>query len=328
MKLLNLLIICLLLSCNESNHGISEEKENDVSVIDSIPSLTMGQQKYKQVFHFPASGKIIVEGLQGTIIDFPSEIFEFYDASVPDDSITIELIECYSINDIIANNLSTESKLGLLETGGMINLTIISNGRPLRVKPDKNYELRFPINGKEKIGMQLFKGSVEKNNIVSWDSIVSNKPVTKKDAIIYSESGNSKLTDDTLSYYIFNCHDLEWLNCDRIINDGEAKVLAFVNEKVLTKKPVVYIVFSEISVIKMGIQEKNTFSFSGLPTDKNAVIISSYQDNGRFYFFNEDITVQDSLSIKVEFESITLEAMKSEIDKIVSLNNSFPRVKF
>ena len=73
------------------------------------------------------------------------------------------------MSDIITQGLSTMADGGLLETGGMINLKINSNGQELKLKRGKDVIVHFPKRG-NKEEMQLFSQSISTHadGIVKW----------------------------------------------------------------------------------------------------------------------------------------------------------------
>lgn len=83
------------------------------------------------------------------------------------DKIQISVKEYYTISDILLRKLSTTSNGKLLETGGMLDISAVSNQEKCDLKKGKNIEIEFPRKTK-KDGMQLFTGSW-KNNEINWE---------------------------------------------------------------------------------------------------------------------------------------------------------------
>lgn len=83
-----------------------------------------------------------------------------------DGKVQIQVTEYYSISDIVLANLSTSSDGKLLETGGMIHISAISDGKKCVIKKGKSIEIGLPTKAK-KDDMQLFSGKWEDNSI-NW----------------------------------------------------------------------------------------------------------------------------------------------------------------
>lgn len=81
--------------------------------------------------------------------------------------IKLSIQEYYKLYDIVLANLTTTSGNDLLETGGMIYLTAISNDIECELKEESPIEIGFPFK-KKKEGMQLFTGDRSIDNLIDW----------------------------------------------------------------------------------------------------------------------------------------------------------------
>ncbi len=88
---------------------------------------------------------------------------------VINDKIKISVKEYYKISDILLDKLSTTSNGNLLETGGMINISVTSNQEKCKLKNGETIEIEFPRKV-EKEGMQLYRGNWI-NNALNWELI-------------------------------------------------------------------------------------------------------------------------------------------------------------
>lgn len=119
----------------------------------------------------------------GTILYFTSNSFEFEDGSKPTGKVEISTKEYKSHGDFIKNNLTTMSGDSILETGGMVYVSISSNGRRLRMKKGKEYALYFPKKI-ERDDMKLFYGNLKTNGQVDWklaSNQTSNRELPKEE---------------------------------------------------------------------------------------------------------------------------------------------------
>lgn len=94
-------------------------------------------------------------GQQGTQLFVPADAWDVPLTSVP---VHVQLREFYSTPDIILAGLGTTAGNELLETGGMLNLTAISEtGQPATLRPGARIMVRMPTK-QIKPEMQLFQG--------------------------------------------------------------------------------------------------------------------------------------------------------------------------
>lgn len=82
-------------------------------------------------------------------------------------NIEIAIKEYYKLSDILLARLSTTSNDNLLETGGMIHITAISNNENCILKQGKDILIEFPRKV-EKEGMQLFTGAWKNEYEIDW----------------------------------------------------------------------------------------------------------------------------------------------------------------
>ncbi len=163
MKIKLLIILSLTLfifSCK--NDGKKDEQLDKVSideVLDVEPST----------FNIQPDKDTVLFGSSGTIIFIEANSLEFDNGTSPNSAIEVVLKEYYSMSDIITQKLSTMADEGLLETGGMINLKIHSNGQELKLKKGKDIIVHFP-KGETNHEMQLFSQSKSEqpDGIVRW----------------------------------------------------------------------------------------------------------------------------------------------------------------
>ena len=101
------------------------------------------------------------------MIYLPANSLQFPDGSSPDQPVQIDIKECYSLADFIGDNLTTTSGDRILETAGMVNITVSGNGQPLTMKDGKEYALYFPRNGQQG-NMELFYGNHDPNGQMDW----------------------------------------------------------------------------------------------------------------------------------------------------------------
>jgi hypothetical protein len=110
---------------------------------------------------FVVTNDTIVFGNQGTGIYISKD-------GLLNKKIVVELIEFYNPYEIIFRKLTTTSNNSTLLTGGMIDLKITSNGKPIDIKNNK-IKLMFPVENKRLSFPRLFYGIENKNKQINWE---------------------------------------------------------------------------------------------------------------------------------------------------------------
>ena len=107
-------------------------------------------------------------GRRGTKLVFPANIFEDENGVPAQGSIEIVIKECYDLDEILAEKLSTTSDGRIIETAGMVHIEAMQGDVPLRLKKDERYTVFFPAKGNAGDGFELFYGNLTSDGIVNW----------------------------------------------------------------------------------------------------------------------------------------------------------------
>jgi hypothetical protein len=121
---------------NSSDRGMAQNRRVEITVISPEPEPSIDDAELNallaplrpkvQKFRMRCDTVQEIVGLQGTVVVVPAGTFPC------SDSLTLEMIECYDKSSILAMKLTTQSGDGLLETGGMIHLKALRNGKELQ----------------------------------------------------------------------------------------------------------------------------------------------------------------------------------------------------
>jgi hypothetical protein len=132
----------------------------------------------------------VITGAKGTKIFLPANLFVHADGSLPAGRVEVVLEEFFSVAEFASKDLATMSDSLLLETGGMLHIKAMADGKELQVSKDKSYVIAFP--GKKVDDMSLFMGDTssgkmnwvysdvnglggESNNVVADSSLYDKK---------------------------------------------------------------------------------------------------------------------------------------------------------
>ena len=144
---------------------------NQGKVQDSAKPQAMKTSKFKSTYNrFVVDNTRQCEfiGRRGTRLVFPANIFEDENGVSAQGSIEIVMKECYDLDEILAEKLSTTSDGRIIETAGMVHIEATQGGVPLRLKKDEQYTIFFPAQGKSSAGFELFYGNPTMDGIVNW----------------------------------------------------------------------------------------------------------------------------------------------------------------
>jgi hypothetical protein len=233
----------VLFSCNSKNEAKNEQQTTGEAEKDKATVLTAYNSKKGQniqTFEINTSKQQTVKGKQGTVVTFPAQCFGKVQGTAK-----IELIECYSVQEMLLNGLSTQTTDGkLLESDGMIYLNALNEkGDTLKIKQGK-VKVQMPTK-QRKADIQIFDG-VKLANTVRWNlsdkNLITHTESQKLEIQVptaldttqnyqtESKTGQSQIVIDkqikneNLVNYVFCISKMGWQNCDRFI-EGETKQL-------------------------------------------------------------------------------------------------------
>ncbi len=144
-----------------------------VTTMDEL--LSTIQPDFDQKFIIEPNIKDIkIKGKKGTEIDLNRHNLTYEDGSPlsSSDKVEINLNEIQTFADQLQANISTESSDGhILESGGMFNLKVESNGKLLKLKDNAKYTATLP-NKYQTTDMSVFKGVKDSSGVMKWEVTV------------------------------------------------------------------------------------------------------------------------------------------------------------
>ena len=142
----------------------------DVVVSSSKNNIESFYKKYKkkvQKFKVNLNKAISIKGKEGTVIKIPSNSLVYSNGKKASGDAEIQLTEYYKLKDILLTNLSTRSNDKLLETGGMVNVKAVKDGKELSVEKTQKITIEMPTKSKKE-NMQLFNGEQDELDEINW----------------------------------------------------------------------------------------------------------------------------------------------------------------
>lgn len=128
-----------------------------------------GTSKKAQVFSIEPDADVNIKGAEGTELKINRDDLVYENGQAVKEPIKVELKEFYTSRDILLAELHTMEGEQILETGGMLNLKITAQGKPLNLRSKKSAKIRMPAKtAKTKAGMNLYFGKRMDNGTVDW----------------------------------------------------------------------------------------------------------------------------------------------------------------
>lgn len=283
---------------NDNEEGKQKNRRVEVMVEYKEQSFSANRE-YIQTFKRSPQKEIVIKGKKRTVVRIPPNAFVDNEGKTVKSEVTIELIEIYTKSDMILNNTQTMSDEKLLETGGMIYITAISQNVKLALKNNVYYTIEFPTKKKQK-DMTIFYGDTTSSNI-NWQE--TNR-LWRSDAT-YIE--NQKALDK----YIFNSTELGWINCDRFVGMTEKTELIVNANDTLGVN--FCLVFKDINSVMNVSDRDGVIKFHNVPIGQTATVVAFKKTDQETFYSSKTITIKKDQSISMTMEKLTDEEFKNRI---------------
>lgn len=245
-----------------------------------IEKLLQIQSLKPQTYTIDTRQDTILKLDKGTLIHLESYCFQDSTGRVIAGQVQFKAKECYSLSDMVHENLSTQSANGLLETGGMFYTEATQGGRSLQLRP--GYELGLTPNYWVPERMDFYNGTRNAQNDMVWNKdplgrvpnpiliVVGGKYETVLDTFFYKnyrfeKSDMLKLLDSTFTLH-FTSQDREIIGlraCDNSL-DACLKACEFFNDQLAVRlaKMSTFPPQSRLTEFKFMCMSKNKYAYA------------------------------------------------------------------
>lgn len=242
-------------------------------------------------------------GNQRTTVVFPENAF-YTDCSLAScQELTVQLWEYYQISEIIEAGLTTTSNGKILETGGMIYIRVLCNGKEIKLRKEKKVKIIMPTEYNKKF--EVFNGNI-RQEIVNWK-------IDEKEKVenLETEGGGDFeegywTEEERILGSIMESSSLGWINLDLFYENENIQDL-FVQVEKITEKTTVLMVFHDMKSILPGgfFNPLKAVKFGGIPRGKEVTIIAFHKDGNEMLAGTTTTTVGLSRTENINLERIS-----------------------
>jgi hypothetical protein len=170
--------IILMASCGEDK-PVKTDKENPTEVFTQIYTI---DNLTKQTFVIDNSVDNLIKGINGTIVRIYKNTLVNQDGTPIKGQVEITLVEALSPIDRVLGNLTTTFENKPLETGGMIFIDAMAQGKQVSIASDKNILIKMPTDSTLS-NVSVFEGQKDSTGI-TWNDPISLRMNNADSAII------------------------------------------------------------------------------------------------------------------------------------------------
>lgn len=174
------LLVVFAIRCQDKAPSIENQELNLKEIQKSLDRF-----KSEETFSLNSEEGIEIECKKGTKIIIDKNSFVDSQGNEVSGKVEFKVKEVIALEEILAENISTVTKNGILETRGMLNIRAEQNGNQLLLKKSKKIKILLPKGTKEEKNMKLYYGVKTENGLVEWkESNEQNKIATKEEFLL------------------------------------------------------------------------------------------------------------------------------------------------
>ncbi len=146
-------------------------RAQDAAILHLLADLKTQPQR----FVIDATEKNELQGEYGTKISFEPNCFIALSGNEVSSAVQIELKECYALDEMLQENLTTTGNGKVLESKGAVLVSATCNGEEVKLKEGQKINIEFPfaVNGED--GYYFYYGA-QKQTGINWVTVDGEEP--------------------------------------------------------------------------------------------------------------------------------------------------------
>ncbi|MBC7826538.1 MAG: hypothetical protein H7122_02240 [Chitinophagaceae bacterium] len=301
MKRMPVLIAVLLLVLSCQKELSDEVTQTSLTIISDFHEKNRNDV---QAFSVNPATAITITTNKGAKIYLPVNGFSTQDGRPVTGNVTVTVKEIYTPGEMILSNMPTIAGGRLLESAGEFEIKASQNKDPLKLSAGSFIKIDIPSKGVDMQGMQVFNGVADADGNVDWAVNTNPGNVVVRDSLLFS--GSTLFADD-----------INWLNCDKFINDPTVDFTAYPGNAPGDDSTNVFVhLTGRNTVVKMnwtrGLNYFRTDKLLAVPS----TIVGISARNGRLFASVTTATIAQGSSITMNFLPYTEQQLKDRLSQL------------
>jgi len=267
---------------------------------------------------------IILHGVRGVKIYIEANSFVYMNGIPVREPVEIELKEVYLKSAMVREDLTTTTRNGLLESGGMIYLNATSYDQNVAIRRGTAISIEMPRSQNDLLpGMSVFNGQRSGDQPINWslnketrlrrnanlNSILRNRVLRR-----FRNLGNNALARG-LNKYLYEVTQLGWTNCDRYIFGDRPLTSMTVIENTHANIEL-KVVLKEYNTTFSAIRDENIFRIPSVPLGEKIYLVGLGKLGEDTYLGIKEVLVEEEMVESLEFKMTTAEQIRKKLKVI------------
>jgi hypothetical protein len=292
-----LIVSCFLLFACQKELSFKKEPVN----IATLSSFTETNRNAGQGFTINSSVVQSITTEKGSKVEFKENSFVTQGGNPVTGSVDVFVKEVATPGEMILCDLPTMANGRLLESGGEYNITASQNGNQLKLAPGKYVKIEIPHRGNNMSGMQVFNGAADATGKVNWSVNTNPGNIVVGDSSLFSKSN------------LF-CDSINWINCDKFINDPTVEFTVFPGNAPSSDSTNVFVhLTGRNTVAKMNWTQGLSYFKSNMLLAVPSTLVGISMKNGQLYASVISVNIQNGQSTTLNFTTYTEEQLKTRL---------------
>lgn len=251
-----------------------------------------------QSFVVNPSRRTTVVGKLGTRLTFFPNSFIDSAGQVVSNTVTVQLREVFSKEEMIFTGLPTTSEDRLLESAGQFHLQANAGSRELSLQKGVNVELPIRDEINNPVAMRLFRGSSS--------STRAYRSGFNFDWELASDQHLNLVKNIGKRYFHFSIDQLNWWNCDSFVKARQKVMLSVKMETVIEEfeDRLAFLVFKDINAAVRMYPTGRRFSAINIPTQLSASLLVMASAKGQLYLGEADVLRTSNRMLRLPIQPI------------------------
>lgn len=251
-----------------------------------------------QSFAVNPTRRTTVVGKLGTRLTFFPNSFMDSAGQVVSDTVTVQLREVFSKEEMIFTGLPTTSEDRLLESAGQFHLQASVGSRELSLRKGVTVELPIRDEISNPVAMRLFRGSSS--------STRAYRSGYNFDWELANDQHLNLVKNIGRRYFHFTIDQLNWWNCDSFVKARQKVMLSVKMETLIEafEDRLAFLVCRDINAVVRMYPTGRRFSAINIPTQLTASLLVMASAKGQLYFGEAEILRTSNRMLRLPIQPI------------------------
>jgi hypothetical protein len=283
----------------------------DGPFFSALEEFLAGKGAQRQYYTLDPNRNTIIEGVRGTRLHFPARALVDGRGQLVKNMVQIELIELFTIAEMVLANTPSTAENELLESGGQIAVFAHCEGNPVYLQ--QAVQVEMPVWGQPRnaVALSLYEQTISTMRTFSAESLCDWRKVGGSSIKVTKKKG--------VRYNLFSIERFNWYQCSYLPSKTKPKKKVMVSAYPLgvssLDDQLGFMIFNDIHAVARMYWSGSHFTALNIPTRYTAEVFLLGLKNGQLFMGSHRFRKEEDKKLKVHLHPC------SQIDIIEALQD-------